>query len=308
MSISFVSLSPVVALVAALLTETAAHRAWTRAAAPVDDARAVEVHRIRAHFDSVLAELPAHDVTALTPSQRASRDRLLRTLRAYRDAGAFPHNYDFPDRPTPYFVDRKTGVRCAVAHLIASTGRRDIVDRVAAMDNNVWVPQLAGDTAFTQWLSDNGLTLAEAARIQVPYMGPTPDVGSASVNSSGFTYSVGSALSVGGSIATSLWSTRGNADGHRVASNIAGLGVSAASLGLVVAGAFDRAAPRPAVTASLLAAGMSAYFSTRGLLRHHAYRTAQRDAARRAQVGASLSPILPVAGVSGTGLAVRLSF
>ncbi|MCC7055174.1 MAG: hypothetical protein IT355_18010 [Gemmatimonadaceae bacterium] len=307
MSSPFVSFSPILALVGALLLDGAAGP-LSPPDAPAPDARAVEVQRIRAHFDSVLTELPSHDLSARSPAQRASRDRLLGTLRAYRDAGAFPHNYDFPDRPTPYFIDRKTGVLCAVAHLLASTGRRDIVDRVAAADNNVWVPQLAGDTAFVHWLSDNGLTLAEAARIQVPYMGPTPDVGPAIQNDRGSAYVIGSAAAIGGSIATSLWSTRGNADGHRGLSNIAGFGVSAASLGLVVAGAFDRAAPRPAVTASLLAAGMSAYFSTRGLLRHSAYRTAQRDAARRAPVGASIAPILPVAGVSGSGLAVRLTF
>jgi hypothetical protein len=108
----------------------------------------VEVARIRAHFDSVLVGLPSRDTHALLPTQRARRSHLLRTLHTYRDAGAFPHNYDFPQQPTPYFIDRGSGVLCAVAHLLASTGRRDIVDRVAAMNNNVYVSGLAGDTAF----------------------------------------------------------------------------------------------------------------------------------------------------------------
>jgi len=140
-----------------------------------DPARAREVARIRAHFDSVLVELRARDVRALTPTQRQQRGRLIATLGAYRDAGQFPHNYDFPGQAVPYFVDRETGALCAVANLIASTGRGDIVERVTRTNNNVWVPALAGDTAFRAWLDGHGLTLAEAARIQIPYMGGAPD-------------------------------------------------------------------------------------------------------------------------------------
>lgn len=130
--------------------------------------------RIQAHFDSVLSALPSRDVSALTPSQRANRARLLATLRTYRDAGRFPHNYDRAGL-VPTFVDPKTDVRCAVGYLVESTGRGDIVERVAAADNHVYVVQLSADTAFRHWLTDNGVTLAEAAWIQVPYMGtPAP--------------------------------------------------------------------------------------------------------------------------------------
>ena len=54
--------------------------------------RLLEVRRIRAHFDSVLAELPARDGSALTAAQRERRAALLAALRAYRDRGEFPHN------------------------------------------------------------------------------------------------------------------------------------------------------------------------------------------------------------------------
>ena len=77
---------------------------------------------------------------------------LIATLDAYRDRGLFPRNYDFPGQLMPYFFDRKTGVLCAVAHLLESTGRRDIVDRVAQMNNDVWVAELAPDSAFGTWL------------------------------------------------------------------------------------------------------------------------------------------------------------
>lgn len=275
--------------------------------APEPAHRATEVRRIRAHFDSVLVELDAPALGALTASQRSHRAALLTMLRAYRDAGAFPHNYDFPARPTPYFVDRETGVRCAVAHLLATSGRTDIVHRVAATDNNVWVPALATDTAFTGWLDAQGLTLSEAARIQVPYIMPDPSV-QASARDNTAAYSIGSVIALGGTVATSLWTVRGNADGHRGLSSIAGFATSAMSIGLGAAAIGDNTAPRAIGPVALVAGGVSAYLSTRGFLRHRAYRTAQRDAAARTRVATTVSPILPIAGVSGTGLAVRIGF
>jgi hypothetical protein len=303
----FVGLSPA-AVVMSLMLASAPTPPASPSAIPTRDARSIEVQRIRAHFDSVLTELPAHDVSPLSRNQLSRRAQLLSTLQAYRDAGSFPHNYDFPGQPTPYFVDRKTGVLCAVAHLLESTGRRDIVDRVAAANNNVWVAELAADTAFLGWLGNNGLTLAEAARIQVPYIEPAPQIVTPKPGSTA-AYSIGSAIAVGGSIATSLWTTRGNADGHRSLSNIAGFAASAASIGLGVAAASDRNAPRAVAPLSLLAGSVTAYLSTRGLMRHTAYRTAQRDAAQQRKVAsASVSPILPIAGVSGAGVSVRISF
>ena len=159
----------VIATALTLVTLAAATATGRATTAPLRFDGRGGVHRIRTHFDSVLTGLGSRDLTALTQEQRARRASLMTTLRAYQARGVFPHNYDFPGQDVPYFVDRKTGTLCAVAHLLASTGRRDIVDRVARANNNVLVPQLAGDSAFTHWLSDNGITLDEAAFIQVPY-------------------------------------------------------------------------------------------------------------------------------------------
>jgi hypothetical protein len=307
---AFVSLSPLVVIASLLLTHSPAWRIASTARDP-HQSRQVEVRRIRAHFDSVLAELPRRGDSRLSAAQHSRRATLLMTLATYRDAGNFPHNYDFPEQPTPYFVDRKTGVLCAVAHLLESTGRRDIVDRVAAWNNNVYVADLAGDTAFVSWLDRNGLTLTEAARIQVPYMGgPQPDVVMPEPRSNA-SYTIGSAIAIGSSVATSLWTTRGNADGHRGLSNIAGFAASAVSIGVGAAALGDPSAPRAVAPLSLLAGGVSAWLSTRGVMRHNAYRTARRDSGAHApaKVGsATVSPILPVAGVSGAGIAMRLTF
>ena len=130
-----------------------------------------EVVRLRAHFDSVDAELRARDVSGLSAAQRAKRARLIAALRDYRDAGVFPVNTDFPGERVPYFVDH-AGTRCAMAELIAVSGRRDIVDRIALTRNNAYIHALVDDAALVAWLDSAGLTVDEAARIQPKYEGP----------------------------------------------------------------------------------------------------------------------------------------
>ncbi|MDQ3995770.1 MAG: hypothetical protein M3303_01995 [Gemmatimonadota bacterium] len=130
-----------------------------------------EVARLRAHFDSVLAELSARDVSDLRPSQRVARAQLMRALEAYRDDGVFPHNHDFPAVRMPYFRDEH-GTLCAMAHLVASTGRENIVADVVRERNNAYIPDLAEDRRLVAWLDSVGLTVAEAARIQPTYGGP----------------------------------------------------------------------------------------------------------------------------------------
>jgi hypothetical protein len=129
-----------------------------------------EVGRLRAHFDAVLTELNARDVSSLAPAQKAARADLVRTLAAYRDAGVFPHNHDFPGEHIPYFRDAH-GTLCAMAYLVAATGRGDIVDATAERRNNAYVPDLAADSRLGSWLDSVGLTVAEAARIQPAYDG-----------------------------------------------------------------------------------------------------------------------------------------
>jgi len=160
---SMLALFPTLALIAPLALGTPA---------PATDADRAEVTRIQRHFDGALAMLADRDVSGLTADQRARRSALTDVLRAYRDRALFPRNYDFPGEAMPYFIDRRTGVLCAVAHLMETTGERELVEAVAEADNNVWVPELAGNAAFGAWLDENGLTLEEAARIQVPYMDP----------------------------------------------------------------------------------------------------------------------------------------
>ncbi len=186
-------------------------------------AEAVNVRQVRSHLDSVLTELGARDLAPFSGTQRARRLTLVRELRAYRDRGVFPHNYDFPGEQVPYFVDRKTGALCAVAALLSATGRDDIVRRVAAAGNNVRVMQLAGDTALARWLDLNGVSLAEAARIQVAYAQP---------NNSGTVAVMTGVMGVAGitALSTGVWNITGNADGHSATGRIFGMATGAVSV------------------------------------------------------------------------------
>ena len=262
-----------------------------------------EVRRIRAHFDSVLAELAARDVGRLTEAQRMNRAALVDTLRAYRKGGIFPHNYDFPERATPYFVDRKSGTLCAVAYLLASAGRRDIVDRVARADNNVMVAKLAPDTAFTHWLEAHGLSLAEAARIQVPYM----VVETPAQQARNTAFLTAAPIALGGSVIASFWNARGNADGHRRAGNVLGIGsgMLAMGMGAMLIGKQD--VPAGIAPATVALGSISVALAMRGIRRHNAdVAVARETERRRPAVETSLAPIVPTG--SGAGVSVSLRF
>ena len=264
-----------------------------------------EVHRIRTHFDSVLIELSARDLRGLSPAQRSHRAALIRELDTYRVRGVFPHNYDF-SRPTPYFVDRKTGTLCAVANLLARTGRRDIVDRVARANNNVWVAELAGDTAFASWLDGNGLTLEEAARIQVPYAGPTTNAEIARQVTFGVTGSLGLITAA----TTSLWNSTANSDGHSRLLNWTGVISGTTSLVAAALIAKTPSTRQEFGSLGLVTAGIGALsigVSTHSFYRHKAIVTAQREAAEKRSVAAeaSISPIVSSNGAAGVGVSVR---
>ena len=264
-----------------------------------------EVARIRAHFDSVLTELTSRDVSSLSASQRGNRARLTMTLANYRERGLFPHNYDFPDQSVPYFIDRRTGTLCAVAQLLASTGRRDIVDRVARQDNNVWVPELAGDTAFATWLDANGITLREAARIQVPYNQVSePQVAGI------YALAIGTPLMLGTSIVTTVWNASTNTDGHRRGVSWTGAitsGLTFTTGGLLVAmGAGNDDAHKLAAGITAIG-GLGLFTATRAIRTHNRIARIEREEEARRRVAAvTLSPTI-TGSLNNPGLGATLS-
>ncbi|MGH7618672.1 MAG: hypothetical protein ACREPM_15740 [Gemmatimonadaceae bacterium] len=274
-------------------------------ATEVHAAGAVEVRSIRAHFDSVLTELAARDVSGLTALQRTRRAWVVTEIERYRDRGVFPHNYDYPGRRMPSFVDRKTGTLCAVANLVAASGRRDMVDRVARWNNNVFVDELGADTAFTHWLDANGLTLHEAARIQVLYAAPmTPMEVTRQVS-----YFIVAPVAVLGATTAALWNVTGNADGHRTGVSWMGMAMGATSAGAGALLMTKSEMGQKFGTIGLVGVGtgiVSMVASATAMHRHGVIEAAQRDATRRPIVAeASIAPIVTANGSPGLGLNVK---
>jgi hypothetical protein len=135
-------------------------------------ARAAESDRIHRHLAGAEALLRRPDPATLTPAQRRARSEHIRRLHSYAERRVYPHNHDFEGGRRPYFVDRH-GTLCAMAYLIAASGRRDIVDLVAQIMNNATVLELAADPeigpVLAAWLRDAGMTVAEAQRVQPEY-------------------------------------------------------------------------------------------------------------------------------------------
>ena len=293
---------------AALLTGTlvAASRPHERAVRVPPSAKAARIH---AHFDSVLRELHTRDVSHLPDDQRVRRAALLSTLRDYDARGEFPNNYDF-QQPTPYFVDRTTGARCAVAHLLESSGRADIVHRVARQDNNVRAVDLSADTAFTAWLHEQGITLVEAARIQPTYEGESGSVGVGTVVAV-----VGAAvLSIGTAVGSSIWNATGNADGHNRFGNSLGVvsGVLTTVVGAAIAGSAEGGAERTAGVATAAVGGLSLALGARGFSRRSRAKAAGREALReqdaRGSREATIAPIVAVGRSPSAGVAMQIRF
>lgn len=283
------------------------------------DSATPEVTRIRAHFDSVITELAARDVRDLSATQRSNRSRLTSMLASYRDRGVFPHNYDFPGQAVPYFVDRKTGTLCAVAHLLESTGRRDIVDRVVAANNNVWVAELAADTALARWLDDNGLTLDEAARIQVPYVGDPapapvqPPRGAANSRSEAAavtTLAIVVPTAFATSVITTLWNSSGNADGHRRGVSWTGVvssGLTAAAGGVVAYAADKKQAIRVAAVSTVALGGWGLWAASQSIQSQRQIARAREKDDAGSRVGqATFSPIV-TGSLNNPGVGASLS-
>lgn len=154
----------------ALLVLAALLAASPASATPPD----AETARIQAHLLGAEREMVSHDVSHLSAPQREARGRALAALRRYRLAGRFPHNHRVPGARVPIFVDEH-GTPCAMAYLIAESGSVDLVQRIAATRNLALIRQLADDPELVAWLRANGMTAAEAARVQPTYWPVDPE-------------------------------------------------------------------------------------------------------------------------------------
>jgi hypothetical protein len=103
-----------------------------------------------------VAQLDGHAALA---KQRALQ---LQRLREYRLAGKFAS--DDQGRPASVFRDAQ-GRLCPMAHLIAASGRMDLVDQVVRENNRLQLADVK-DGPLWDWMLTSGLTREEIIRIQ----------------------------------------------------------------------------------------------------------------------------------------------
>lgn len=137
-------------------------------AGPVSLAPDAELRRLDAHFRGALDSLHRAPPRGLGPAQRKARAGHIEELERYRGRGRFPQNRLGLGLVLPIFID-PLGTRCAMAHLIERAGGADLVHHVATTRNLARVRQLTDIPELLAWLEANGLTAAEAARIQPSY-------------------------------------------------------------------------------------------------------------------------------------------
>ena len=109
-------------------------------------------------FHSGARAAPSEARAALAKQRALSLER----LRAYRDAGQFASDRD--GRPASVFRDH-AGRLCPMAHLIAASGRMDLVDQVARTNNTLRLADVT-EGPLWDWMLNSGLTREEIIRIQ----------------------------------------------------------------------------------------------------------------------------------------------
>jgi hypothetical protein len=100
--------------------------------------------------------------TGFAPELAARRAQMISWLRAYYEAGVFPTDAD--GKPISVFKDAR-GVRCPMAELITRSGRGDLVDQIAMVDNKLRLADVH-DGELHDWMASSGLTIEEIAMVQ----------------------------------------------------------------------------------------------------------------------------------------------
>jgi hypothetical protein len=105
---------------------------------------------------------PRATTNVVAPELAARRAQMISWLRDYYEAGVFPTDTD--GKPISVFEDAH-GVRCPMAELIHRSGRGDLVDAIAAVDNKMRLVDVK-DGELYDWMASSGLTIEEIAMVQ----------------------------------------------------------------------------------------------------------------------------------------------
>jgi hypothetical protein len=158
-----------------------------------------ETLRIRLHLAYVEQLLRKSDHPGMTDPLLQRRQRMLALLQAYREAGRFPRNRDFPGQRVPCFIDDE-GAICAVGYLVEMTAGRAAAEAINRHHRYEQILDMHDD-AVDAWIAGSGLTKAECAMIQPTY-GWYPAPVQQNTNSISRDYGIGTALLSGLTLTT----------------------------------------------------------------------------------------------------------
>ena len=111
------------------------------------------------------AKLDRAKVKAALAKRRAQN---LALFRAYRNAGVYPHNFFTTGKLNVWLDDE--GRLCAAATIIANSGNRDLVMKIAEDNNFIRLADVM-DGELMDWILTSGLTQEEIVAIQEPFSG-----------------------------------------------------------------------------------------------------------------------------------------
>jgi hypothetical protein len=111
------------------------------------------------------------DVRAKLASNRAAN---LQRFRAYQSKGSFPSNTYTPGALNVWLD--QDGKFCAAATIIRSSGQFALVDQIAQQNNFIKLGDVKSG-GLMDWILTSGLTQAEIAAIQEPFIGVTDEPG-----------------------------------------------------------------------------------------------------------------------------------
>ncbi len=152
----------------AFTTSTASARDFARPPAAAPAAPATPAEAPRAVDEPAPPRLSATTRARLLRVLAARRARNVGAFRAYADRGRYPHNF-ITAGPLNVWIDQE-GRMCAAATMIFHGGGKALVRRVAREDNHIKLGDVTGGPVL-DWILTSGLTQAEVALIQEPFMG-----------------------------------------------------------------------------------------------------------------------------------------
>jgi hypothetical protein len=126
--------------------------------------RRLESKRVQIHHARMERSLRRASVGHLTRWQQRKREQVLYAYGNYWRAGEFPKNET--GQLFAHVFQDADGKLCGVASMIASTGRRDLVQQVAKNNNDLNVRDVKSGPIL-EWARDHGFSRRELIRVQI---------------------------------------------------------------------------------------------------------------------------------------------